>query len=78
MNNTQSIEVQFQKYIAIDQNPYYVFSSKELFTEPFLISCNDYPKTMGALMPEELLSISIKGIEKLDNRWLLKEIEWRS
>ena len=78
MNNNSNIEVQFQKYVAIDQNPYYLFKAKELFSEPFLISCNDYPKTMGELMPEDQLRISIKGIEKLDNRWLLKEVEWGS
>ena len=78
MNNNSNIEVQFEKYIAIDQNPYYVFSSKDLFSEPFLVSCTDYPKKITELIPEESLSICIKGIEKLDNKWLLKEIEWRS
>ena len=76
MNNNSNIEVQFQKYIAIDQNPYYLFKAKELFSEPFLVSCTDYPKKIEKLMPEEKLSISVKGIEKLDKKWLLKEIEW--
>ena len=78
MNNISNIEVQFQKYIAIDKNPYYLFRSEELFSEPFLVSGIDYPKTLGELMPEDQLSISIKGIEKLDNKWLLKEVEWQS
>jgi hypothetical protein len=78
MNNISNIEVQFQKYIAIDQNPYYLFKAQELFSEPLLISGKDYPKTLGDLVPEDRLSISIKGIEKLDNKWLLKEIEWQN
>lgn len=78
MNNNSNIEVQFEKYIAIDQNPYYLFKAKDLFSEPFLISGKDYPKTLGELMPEDRLSISIKGIDKLDNKWLLKEVEWQS
>ena len=78
MNDNSNIEVQFERYIAIDQNPYYVFKAKELFSEPFLVSCVDYPKNIEKLMPEETLSISVKGIEKLNNRWLLKDIEWGS
>ena len=74
--NDSNIEVQFKRYIAIDQNPYYVFSSKELFSEPFLVSCADYPKKIEELMPEAKLNISIGGIEKLDNHWILKDIEW--
>ena len=65
MNDNSNIEVQFERYIAIDQKPYYVFKSKELFSEPFLVSCADYPKKIEELMPEETLSICVKGIKFL-------------
>lgn len=72
------IKIEFERYVAINKEPYYLFSSKELFKEPFLVSCLDYPKTIEELMPDQNLSICIKGVDKLDNKCLLTNIEWQS
>lgn len=75
--NKNYIEVEFKKYISIDEKPYYLFQPKELFKEPLLVSCIDYPKKIEELMPEEKINIYIQGIDKLDNKWIINNIKWQ-
>lgn len=74
----QIIEVQFKEYVSISGQLYYLFNSKQLFSEDFLVSSKDYPKKMSELITENVLKICVKGIRKIDNKWLLQEIEWKN
>jgi len=78
MDEYKTIELKFQRYMSVNQEPYYAFTAKEIFTGAVLISGKDYPKRMDELVHDKKIFVSVKEISAIANMCLLKNIKWMS
>ena len=71
-------EFEFKGYLKTKTRCYYTFSNDLFSANLFFVICEDHPEKINKIELDERVSISVKQIDRIENRWVLKGVKWKS
>ena len=69
------VEFEFKGYLKTKTTCYYTFSNDLFSADLFFVSCEDHLEKVNKLQLNEKVSISIRQIDRIENRWVLKGVK---